>query len=433
MSDTIPLQHPPATALVTGAHGFLAGFIIAALRRRGWRVIRAVRSRPRCADERHCDFVHHDVIDWAALLDGVDAVVNVAGILRETRGQRFAAIHHSGPLALANACVEHGVRDFVQISALGNPADGEFIASKHRFDSALSALPLRAVVLRPSIVYAPDGSYGGTSLLRALAATPIAVPLPGAGAWAIQPLCTDDLGTLVAAALQGEQRGVFDVGCAEAMSLRDYLLQWRKWLRISGTRTLSTPIWAVNLAVAIGERVAAGPMGQTMWRMLKRGNVCAPDAHARLLSAFGTAPRALATVLAEHPSQVQDRWQAQLYLLAPVLRIAAVLLCLLSAWAGLATPAVQIEALAAESLLAEVQPVAWARFAGAVDLVMALWLGSGWRLRWAVASTLLLVLCYTLVFGVLLPAQWLDPLGGLAKNLLLLPALAVLWVLSDRR
>jgi hypothetical protein len=43
------------------------------------------------------------------------------------------------------------------------------------------------------------------------------------------------------------------------------------------------------------------------------------------------------------------------------------------------------------------------------------------------------VLCYTLVFGVLLPAQWLDPLGGLAKNLLLLPALAVLWVLSDRR
>jgi hypothetical protein len=83
--------------------------------------------------------------------------------------------------------------------------------------------------------------------------------------------------------------------------------------------------------------------------------------------------------------------------------------------------------------LAEVQPVAWARFAGAVDLVMALWLGSGWRLRWAVVSTLLLVLCYTLVFGVLLPAQWLDPLGGLAKNLLLLPALAVLWVLSDRR
>ena len=27
----------------------------------------------------------------------------------------------------------------------------------------------------------------------------------------------------------------------------------------------------------------------------------------------------------------------------------------------------------------------------------------------------------------------LDPLGGLAKNLLVLPALAVLWVVSERR
>jgi hypothetical protein len=71
--------------------------------------------------------------------------------------------------------------------------------------------------------------------------------------------------------------------------------------------------------------------------------------------------------------------------------------------------------------------------AGGADLALALWLASGWRPRAAVASTLLLVLGYTLVFGALVPALWLDPLGGLAKNLVLLPALAVLWVLSDRR
>ena len=44
-----------------------------------------------------------------------------------------------------------------------------------------------------------------------------------------------------------------------------------------------------------------------------------------------------------------------------------------------------------------------------------------------------LVLVYSLVFGIALPALWLDPLGGLAKNLVILPALAVLWVLSERR
>lgn len=157
------------TALVTGAHGFLAGFIIAAMRSRGWRVIRGVRSPPSARDERHCNFAHaEDSTDWHTLLDGVDAVVNVAGILRETRTQTFEATHRAGPLVLARACVECSVRDFVQISALGDPTDGEFIASKHRFDSALLGLDLRAVVLRPSIVYATRGSYGGTSLLRAL-------------------------------------------------------------------------------------------------------------------------------------------------------------------------------------------------------------------------------------------------------------------------
>lgn len=433
MTDPMSPQRPSITVLVTGANGFLAGFIVAALCKRGWKVIRAVRSPSHRSDERHCDLAHADAIDWTHLLDGIDAVVNVAGILRETRGQYFEAIHHTGPLALAQACVARGVRDFVQISALGDPADGEFIASKHRFDAALLTLPLRAVVLRPSVVYASRGSYGGTSLLRALAALPWAVPLPGHGAWLMQPLEAEDLAELVVAALSGEQLGVFEVGCAEAISLRDYLLQWRAWLRIAGQRTVRVPVAVVDLAVAFSERMAAGPMGQTVWRMLKRGNVCAPDAHARLQQHFGTAPRDLTTVLAAQPSQVQDRWQAQLYLLVPVLRIAVILLCLLSAWAGFTTPAAQIETLSAGSLLADLQPVAWARFAGAADLVLALWLGSGWRPRWAVSATLGMVSGYTLVFGALLPALWLDPLGGLAKNLVLLPALAVLWVLSDRR
>lgn len=249
----------------------------------------------------------------------------------------------------------------------------------------------------------------------------------------MQPLAAEDLGALVVAALDGEQRGVFEVGCERPMSLRDYLLHWRAWLRVPGTRTLPAPLWAVDGAVAVGERFGVGPMGQTMWRMLKRGNVCAPDAHARLREAFGTMPRDLEAVLAQAPSQVQDRWQAQLYLLAPVLRWTVILLCLISAWAGFITPAAQIEAMSSGTLLAHLQPVALARFAGGVDLVLALWLASGWRPRAAVAATLLLVLAYTGAFGALVPALWLDPLGGLAKNLVLLPALAVLWVLSDRR
>jgi hypothetical protein len=43
------------------------------------------------------------------------------------------------------------------------------------------------------------------------------------------------------------------------------------------------------------------------------------------------------------------------------------------------------------------------------------------------------VVGYTLFLGVALPGLWLEPLGSLLKNLALIPALLVLYVLADRR
>ena len=73
-----------------------------------------------------------------------------------------------------------------------------------------------------------------------------------------------------------------------------------------------------------------------------------------------------------------------------------------------------------------------ARAGAALDgvLGLALLVAPGPRV---VLAMLALVAAYTLAFGIALPALWLDPLGGLAKNLVLLPALAVLAVLSERR
>jgi uncharacterized protein YbjT (DUF2867 family) len=442
MSSITPVPAPTerdraTTVLVLGGDGFIAGFLIAALHRRGWRVLRGVRRHgadTQRDDERVCDFTTMAAPEqWRDALAGVDAVVNAAGILRETGRQTFDAIHVDGPLALARACVDAGVRRFVQISALGLPADGAFIASKHRFDEALAALPLSAVALRPSVVYSATGSYGGTSMLRALAALPFAQALPGDGRWPIQPIAAEDLGELVARAVDNDVRGIHEVGGPEVMSLRDYQNAWRAWLRIPGTRAIAVPEALVGLQVKVGEWLGMGPMGETTWRMLRRGNVVGDDALPTLRERFDFTPSPLREALAAHPSQVQDRWQAQLYFLAPLLKSGVVALWLLSAWVGFATPAAQIEALAAGSPLATLAPVALARATAGLDLLLAAWLLIGWRPRPCIALMLLSVLAYTLVFGALLPALWLDPLGGLAKNLALLPALAVLWVLVDRR
>ena len=78
-------------------------------------------------------------------------------------------------------------------------------------------------------------------------------------------------------------------------------------------------------------------------------------------------------------------------------------------------------------------PVALARSGGIVDALLGLWLLAGWRPRAALMLMALSVVAYTVVLGTVLPVAWLDPLGGLAKNIVVLPALAVLWVLADRR
>ncbi|MBK7013934.1 MAG: hypothetical protein IPH43_15985 [Xanthomonadales bacterium] len=60
-------------ALVVGADGFLGGFIVAALRARGWRVLRGVRQLNGADDERCTDLARmHAPQDWQAALANVE-------------------------------------------------------------------------------------------------------------------------------------------------------------------------------------------------------------------------------------------------------------------------------------------------------------------------------------------------------------------------
>ena len=251
----------------------------------------------------------------------------------------------------------------------------------------------------------------------------------------MQPMEAEDLGRLVVAIVESIEapRGTYEVGGPEALTLRDYLLHWRRWLRIDGVRALSVPLQLATAGVWFADRFGNGPMSKTIWRMLVRGNACEADALARLQRDFGFRPRSLEQALGEHPSRAQDRWHARLYALAPILRFAVAIVWILSGIAGWITSSTQIKALVAQSLLVGLHPIELARVCGALDIALGIALLLGWRSRQIVLAMLLCMLAYTLAFGMLLPALWLDPLGGLLKNLIVLPALIVLFVLQDQR
>jgi uncharacterized protein YbjT (DUF2867 family) len=126
--------------LVTGADGFIGRQMVAALRASGHQVLAGIRvaaTRADGTDVVECDFINDLTPEhWRERLQGVDAVVNCVGILRERDDSSFESVHVKAPAALYQACTANGLRRVIQISALGNPQDDEFIASKHRGDAA---------------------------------------------------------------------------------------------------------------------------------------------------------------------------------------------------------------------------------------------------------------------------------------------------------
>ena len=427
--------------LVTGAYGFIGRQVVAELLQAGHRVVCGVRNpEPNVfagLDTVFCDFAH-DVQpdDWLPRLADIDVVVNCAGILRELKGQTFDAVHRVAPCALFDACVQAKIKRVVQVSALGNPADGAFILSKHAADEYLASLPVESVVLRPSVVYSTSGSYGGTSLMRALSAIPWVVGVPGRGDQVLQPITGEDLAAVIVAAVEREAcaNTLLQVVGPEPLSFRDYLLGFRQWLGVAPpVLLLRIPVFLIGLAALLGQWLGRGPLGLTMYRMLQRGNVGEAGAYTELVEKTAVEPMGLARALSQRPAFVQDRWHARLYLLRPLLRLLLASVWIVSGVVGFITPQTAIEPLA-QGLglpLSMAMPLVYA--VSILDVLLGVCLLLGLWVTVIGALMLVSVLAYTLIFGMALPHLWLDPLGGLLKNLIVIPSVPIMLAIERIR
>jgi uncharacterized protein YbjT (DUF2867 family) len=424
--------------LVLGARGFIGRHVAATLTSRGHEVVRGQRHPPASTGVHptvQCDFAHDtDPATWIPRLTGVDAVINCAGILRERGPDRFEPVHVSTPKALYSACARAGVRRIIQISALGDDRDGEFIASKHRGDANLARSDLDWIILRPSVVYSARGSYGGTSLLRAMSALPFILALPGNGQQRVQPVDAEDLADLTVWLLDNPalSRQILAVVGPEVMTIEAYLRMWRGWLGISSPWIIHSPLVLVAMIAHVAERIGHGPLGLTMYRMLARGNTAdsLPAAQEQYPGAW--TPKSLRVVLDEQPSFIQDRWHARLYFLAPTLRISLAVVWLASAAVGFLTPRHTIQVLLEPTGVARASaPLVYV--ASLIDLVLGAWLLTGRRTTAAGVLMLISLFSYTAFIGVTMPSVWMEPFGGLLKNLALIPTVMVMMVLADRK
>jgi len=426
--------------LLTGANGFIGAHLTAALISAGHKVVAAVRN-PEALAARFPDVeaiaadMNHDTTPaaWLPRLQGVDAVINCAGVLQGGRGQDMAAIHHHAPAALFDACVKAGVKRVVQISAISadDEAGTEYARTKKQGDDHLRALDLDWVVLRPSLIYG-EGAYGGTAMLRALAVFPFVTPMIGEGQQVFRPLHVKDLARTVLECVTREDlthRTLEPVG-PKIETVKEILAQYRAWLGRPPARPLRIPLTFVRLLCRLGDLLGRGPVSSTALEQMEYGNAGRETGFAET---SGFQPASLAERLQASPAQTQDLWHARLYLLRPLVRGVLVVLWLASGLLGLATlPSFALPLLGGLGFPA---PLATVLAVGTslLDLVIAGLLVLNWRPRLAGLLQLVVIAGYSVVLTLIAPDLWGDPFGPLLKNLPILVLVLVQMVLAEER
>jgi len=429
--------------LVTGAYGLIGSAVLAQLHREGHQLVGAGRDLE-TARRRFpfCTWVAADfrklmrADDWTPLLSGIDVVVNCVGVLQDGPRDDVRRVQADATIALFAACEAAGVRKVVHISAIGAEAGApsEFARSKAAAEEDLMRRDLDWAILRPALVLAPN-AYGGTALLRAIAAFPFLMPLVAADA-RMQIVSVDDVADTVAFCVRGQavSKVRWDVAYPAVYSLRDIVVALRGWLGFPARPVVPLPKWKARGiargADALGLLGWRSPARSTAIAQLEAGVVGDP---APWIEATGSVPASLAQTLARHPAGVEARWFARLYLLKPF-AIGALALF----W--IATGSIALGP-GWERALGHLAEAGFAPRAAEITLALGSLfdIAVGLLLLWRRATRAILILMLAATAGYLIvgtataPTLWSDPLGPFTKIIPMLVGTLLTLAIVDER
>ena len=421
--------------LLTGASGFIGQHLLQALLAEGHHVVCAVRSPKTSTDPRlsyvQADFAKDtDKSVWLARLSGIDAVINLVGIFRESGSQTFERLHLETPRALFAACAEsHEVQMVIQLSALGADREAEtrYHLTKRAADDFLASLPVRAWIVQPSLVYGKEGA--SARVFKALASLPFAVRF-GSAPQLVQPVHIDDVVGAIIGLLRhrlppppGVTAQRVPLVGPQALPFTDYLAALRTSMGMGRLRVLPLPGFLARGMARLGRWLPGGILDEDALRMLDRGNTGDPAITAHLL---GRAPKPIAEFVTDPQA---ERTEAKLAWLLPTLRWSIVAVWIITAIVsfGLYPVEASYDLLARTGVPPSLQPL-MLYGAASFDLLLGLGIAFLSRRRWLWLAQLALISFYTVVIAWKLPEFLLHPYGPLTKNL---PMLAAIWLLYE--
>jgi len=271
------------TATIFGGGGFIGRHLVRRLARADAVVRVPTRHAARVKVLRTAGFVGQivpemiDVFDdaeLAAAIQGADVVVNLIGILHQTRRDSFVKVHEELPGRIARVAAAAGVPRLVHVSALGAAADSPsaYARCKAAGETAVLANFPNATILRPSIVFGPEDDFFNRFAAMSLV-SPV-LPLIGGGSTRFQPIYVGDVADAIMAAIERSdaQGRTYELGGPSVLTFRELM---EKMMALTGRRRLLAPIpWGVaKLMASVAQWLPNPPLTPDQVELLRRDNV----------------------------------------------------------------------------------------------------------------------------------------------------------------
>ncbi|WOH51744.1 SDR family oxidoreductase [Bradyrhizobium sp. sBnM-33] len=371
---------------------------------------------------------------WLPHLDGVEAVVNCAGVLQDSPGDSTSMVHHHGIANLFAACEQLQIRRVIHFSAIGvdRETPSDFSQSKLSGDKALMERDLDWVILRPAVVIGRP-AYGASALMRGLAAMPAIPVMPNTGQ--LQIVLLEDVVRTVEHFLDPATpaRQVVELVGPQRYSFGEVVALIRRWCRWPPAREIRLPQFASSLMYKLGDMISylgwRPPVRSTAEREMVRGAVGNLEDMQRL----GLQPKSLPEFFAAEPASVQERWFAGMYLVKPAIFVVLSLFWISTGLISLGPGWGYGMGLMGEGGV-EGTAAALTIIAGALaDLVIGIAIAYRPTSRYGLYAAIAISFAYAIIGTILVPRLWADPLGPMLKIWpIIVLHFAALAVLEDR-
>jgi NADH dehydrogenase len=290
-------------ATVFGGSGFLGRHVVQRLTAAGYIVRIAVRDPEGAKFLRPMGGIGQVVPLYAPVTDeaaasravaGAELVINLAGILAESRKGDFTRIHADGAGLVARLAAAAGAKRLIHVSASGADAasPAAYARSKAAGEAAVLAAFPSATILRPSIIFGAEDDF--FNRFAAMAVTFPVIPIVH-GATLFQPVYVGDVADAVMAAIAPAAAAkLYELGGPEQKSFHDLVALT---LAYTGRkrRIIDLPVWLARLQAVFLERLPGKLLTGDQISLLAKDNIVSSLAPG--LEALGITPTALALVL----------------------------------------------------------------------------------------------------------------------------------------